>query len=66
VTTRKTSGKKKGKTHTARTILDSIRKQIPPPGKTFGEAKPYDRSRPAKRKAKHKGRVQDAASDFGS
>lgn len=42
-----------------RPIFDSIRKPSAPPGHPLSHAKPDDKARPARRKAKHKRKAED-------
>lgn len=51
------SRKKKKKEE--RPVFDSIRKPLAPPGKKIGEAKPSEKVYPSKRKAKHKGKIDE-------
>jgi hypothetical protein len=44
---------------TERVIFDSIRKPLAPPGHPLTEAKPDEKARPSRRKAKHKRRIDD-------
>jgi hypothetical protein len=46
--------KKTVKKSEERPIFDSVRKPLPPPSRTIGKAKPDEKARPARRKAKHK------------
>jgi hypothetical protein len=46
-------GEKKKKTN-ERPVYESIRKPTAPPSKTFGAAKPDEKSYPSRRKIKHK------------
>jgi hypothetical protein len=54
----KKTGHKRGKKNIERPIFDAIRKPLAPPGQTFSQAKPDERARPARRKAKHKQRPE--------
>lgn len=56
-------GKPRRKVKGAQTVFESIRKRVAPPAKPIGQPKPDERARPARRKAKHKGRAQNAASE---
>lgn len=51
------SQKKKKKEE--RLVFDSIRKPLAPPSKKIGEAKPSEKVYPSKRKAKHKGKIEE-------
>lgn len=42
-----------------KSLFDSIRKPVAPPGHPLTRAKPEERVHPAERKAKHKRRPQD-------
>ena len=46
-----------------RAIFNSIRKPLAPPGHPLTRAKPEEKARPAGRKAKHKQRPEDIASE---
>ena len=46
-----------------RAIFNSIRKPLAPPGHPLTQAKPEEKARPAGRKAKHKHRPEDIASE---
>ena len=48
-----------------RTIFDSMRKPLAPPGHPLTQAKPDEKARPAGRKAKHKQRPQDLTGSDG-
>lgn len=50
-------GKKKKKP--ARPIFDTIRKPTAPPSVRFGDEKPDEKARPARRKVKHKKKDSD-------
>jgi hypothetical protein len=50
---------KKKKKKDERPVFDSIRKPVAPPSKKMGEAKPSEKVYPAKRKIKHKGKVDE-------
>lgn len=56
----RSKGKKKLKD---RAIFNSIRKPLAPPGHPLTQAKPEEKARPAGRKAKHKQRPADIASE---
>jgi hypothetical protein len=45
-----------------RSIFNSVRKPLAPPGHPLNQAKPDEKARPAGRKAKHKQRPQDLMS----
>jgi hypothetical protein len=51
---RKKSSRKKRSKPAAGVIFDSIRKPAAPPGHPLSHAKPEEKARPARRKAKHK------------
>lgn len=46
-----------------RPIFGSIRKPVAPPGHVLSQAKPDERARPARRKVKHKNRVEDGGDE---
>ena len=50
---KKTGTKRSGKRE-ERTLFDSIRKPVAPPGHPLTRAKPEERAHPAERKVKHK------------
>jgi hypothetical protein len=54
------SGKKRTKREAERPLFEAIRKPIAPPGHPLGQAKPEERARPARRKAKHKRPAQES------
>jgi hypothetical protein len=43
------------------TIVDSIRRPLPPPGHPIAHAKPEEKASPARRKAKYKHRPEEQA-----
>ncbi len=51
------NAKKQKKREDERPLFSAIRKPMAPPGHPLGQAKPEERARPAKRKAKHKRRA---------
>jgi len=51
------------KNRTARPIFNAIRKPAAPPGHPLTQAKPDEKARPARRKAKHKVRPTDLVGD---
>lgn len=55
-----------GKKQEERPVFGSIRKPLAPPGHALSQAKPEERARPARRKAKHKNRVEDGGDERGS
>jgi hypothetical protein len=52
----KSNSKKLSKKGAERTLYDSIRKPLAPPGHPLTRAKPEERAHPAERKVKHKRR----------
>jgi len=60
------AGRNKGKkVLSERSIFNSVRKPLAPPGHPLTQAKPSEKARPAGRKAKHKQRPQDLVSSDG-
>jgi hypothetical protein len=60
----KTSTSNGAKKHIARPIFNAIRKPAAPPGHPLTLAKPDEKARPARRKAKHKLRPTDLLGDI--
>jgi hypothetical protein len=54
----KKSSHKSVKKQEERPVFGSIRKPLAPPGHALSQAKPDERARPARRKAKHKTRIE--------
>jgi hypothetical protein len=52
--------KSKKKRRVERTLYNSLRKPVAPPGHALTQAKPDEKARPAGRKAKHKRRPEEA------
>jgi hypothetical protein len=53
------NSKKPSKKRSTRTLYDTIRKPLAPPGHPLTRAKPEERAHPAERKVKHKRRAGD-------
>jgi hypothetical protein len=56
----KKNGRKQSRRGEGRSLFDSIRKPVAPPGHPISRAKPEGRAHPAERKVKHKRRPEDS------